>query len=164
MYEADDFTMLNVPASKLKYYAKKLLLDSQVVWFACDVGKENCNDSALLQTDIYQYDKVFGTDFKITKAQRLAYLDSGTNHAMAFTGIDTASDGSPLKWLVENSWGADRGDKGFWYMYDDWFSNYVYVVVVDKAHLDPEDLKNFEQKPEISPMWDPLMQSLKQLD
>ena len=164
IYENEDLTMLNVPASKLKYYAKKLLLDSQVVWFACDVGKEHCGDSALLQTDIYQYDKIFGTDIKLTKAQRLAFLDSGTNHAMAFAGIDTASDGSPVKWLVENSWGADRGDKGFWYMYDGWFDNYVYVVIVDKAHLDPDDLKNFEQKPEISPMWDPLMKSLKRLD
>ena len=36
----DDFTLLNVPAEKLKYYAKKSLLDSQLVWFACDIGKE----------------------------------------------------------------------------------------------------------------------------
>ena len=162
MYELEDFTMLNVPAEKMKTYAMKALLDSQVVWFACDVGKDNCGDSALFATGIYQYDQIFGTDFHLTKAQRLAYLDGYASHAMVLMGVDTAG-GKPAKWLVENSWGTKAGDKGFWYMYDDWFDPYVYVLVVPKKYLDDRDRKNLELKPEITPMWDPLMQSLKKL-
>ncbi len=161
MYEKPDLVMLNLPIEKLKEYCLKSLLDSQAVYFSCDIGKENFRDSGILATGIYEYNRIFDMDFKMTKAERIAYRESSPNHAMAFLGVDTSDTGQPLKWLVENSWGTDRGDKGYWYMYDEWFSEYVYRVVVDKKYVSDEDLKNFEKKPVTLPMWDPLWETLK---
>ena len=163
MYEADDYTLLNLPVERLKYYAEKMLLDSQLVWFACDVGKEHSSDSALLMPGLYQYNELFSLDFSDTKAIRLQYGDSWATHAMALAGVDTTDSGETSKWLVENSWGTKKGDDGFWYMYDDWFDEYVYVLVVDKRLMEKEDLDNYSKEPRKTKMWDVFMNSLRNL-
>lgn len=162
IWEMGDFTLINLPIERLKHYAMKALLDSQLVWFACDVGKEHNSPKGILATGMYQADKLLGVDFKMTKGDRLAYGDGQASHAMALMGVDTSATGEPLKWLVENSWGKS-GNDGLWYMYDDWFDEYVYVVIVDKRLVDPEELKMLDQKPRISELWDPFSQALKNL-
>jgi bleomycin hydrolase len=37
-------------------------------------------------------------------------------------------DGSPRKWRVENSWGDEKADKGFWTMNDNWFDEHVFEI------------------------------------
>ena len=162
MADKPDLTLLNLPIDRIKQYCQKALLDSQAVWFGCDVGKENYRDSGIMAVDIYDYNTTFGLDFKITKGERISYLDSYPNHAMVFLGVDTASDGNPVKWLVENSWGTKKGDDGYWYMYDDWFTEYVYVAVVDRRHLDQRDRERLKQDPIVLPVWDPFWQAMRE--
>ncbi len=163
MADKPDLTLLNLPIDRIKQYCQKALLDSQAVWFACDVGKENYRDSGIMAVDIYDYNGTFGLDFKITKAERIIYLDSYPNHAMVLLGVDTASDGNPLKWLVENSWGTKKGDDGYWYMYDDWFTEYVYIAVVDRRQLDKQDRERLKQAPIVLPVWDPFWQAMREV-
>jgi len=163
MADKPDLALLNLPIDKIKQYCLKALLDSQVIWFACDVGKENYGDSGILATDIYDYNTTFGVDFTISKADRIGYRDSYPNHAMALLGVDTTAEGSSIKWLVENSWGTKKGDNGYWYMYDGWFDEYVYVAVVDEQHLDKEDRERLKQKPVVLPIWDPFWKTLRNL-
>ncbi|RKZ08235.1 aminopeptidase, partial [bacterium] len=77
------------------------------------------------------------------------------NHAMVFIGVDTLG-GKPLKWLVENSWGTDRGNKGYWTMYDNWFDEYVFAVIINKAYLPDDVTALFKTKPITLPAWDPM--------
>ena len=60
------------------------------------------------------------------------------------------------KWRVENSWGDDKGDKGYLMMSDQWFSEFVYEVVVDKKFVPEEILKVLEQDPVVLTPWDPM--------
>ena len=77
------------------------------------------------------------------------------NHAMTFIGADTVGTRAE-KWLVENSWGGDKGDGGLWYMYNDWFDRYLYGAIVHKKYLSKELVKLTEKKPiELEP-WDPM--------
>ena len=163
LWEIDDFTLLNLPIERLKHYTMKSLLDSQLVWFACDVGKEHYSKKGIFATDIYQHAQLLGVDFELTKAEKLAYGDGVASHAMAIMGVDTTDTGESNKWLVENSWGSKRGDDGYWYMYDDWFDEYVYVIIVDKRLMEPEDLAMLDQKPRRSELWDVFFQALKNL-
>ena len=41
-------------------------------------------------------------------------------------------------------------------MTDDWFSEFVYEVVVSKKLLDTETLAILDQEPVILPAWDPM--------
>jgi bleomycin hydrolase len=163
MAERPEMIVLNLPIEKLKQYTFKSIVDSQVVWFVCDVGKDNFNDSGIFAVDIYDYNQTFGINFTYSKADRIAYKDLTTNHAMLLTGVDTTADGKPRKWLVENSWGTDRGKEGFWTMYDAWFDQYVLMVIVDKTRLEPGDAARFDEKPTLLRDWEPFFASFRNL-
>ena len=161
MADREDLTALNLPIETLKEYCLRSLKDSTVIWFACDVGHDHVGDSGIFARNAYDFEAALGLDFDISKADRIGYADSYPNHAMVIIGADTASDGRSLKWLVENSWGTKRGDDGYWTMYDDWFDEYVYMVVVEKKLLRQEDRAKLDQKPVLLPTWDPFYKAAR---
>ena len=74
---------------------------------------------------------------------------------MVFTGVNIYGD-HPNRWKVENSWGEDRGEKGFFIMSDTWFDEFVYQVVIHKNFLTDEQVKQYAQEPIVLPPWDPI--------
>lgn len=66
------------------------------------------------------------------------------------------AEGNPSKFRVENSWGEDRGQKGFLLMTAEWFKEFVFEVVVDKKYVSEEVLSVFQQDPKVLPAWDPM--------
>ncbi len=164
LFEKEDMLVLNLTSEKLQEYTLASLKDTQGVWFACDVGKENYNDSGILALDIYDYNRTFDMDFKMSKKDRINFNEISPNHAMAIMGADTTDSGKVRKWLVENSWGSKRGDDGFWYMYNDWFDEYVLMIIVDKKLLSEDDLKLYDKKPIKIPVWEPFFLALRKLE
>ena len=51
-------------------------------------------------------------------------------HAMLFTGVDVRRTAAHARWRVENSWGDEKADKGFWTMNDNWFGEHVFEIAV----------------------------------
>ena len=45
---------------------------------------------------------------------------------------------------------------GYLIMTDDWFSEYVYEVVVDKKYVPEDVFAVMEQEPIVLPAWDPM--------
>jgi bleomycin hydrolase len=70
--------------------------------------------------------------------------------------VDIDAAGSPRKWMVENSWGADYGFKGHIIMSDKWFSEYVFRLVVEKKYISEKLQQIAKEKPTLLPAWDPL--------
>ena len=89
------------------------------------------------------------------KASRLVYGDSLMTHAMVITGCHE-EEGKFTRWRVENSWGEDRGEKGYLLMTSDWFKEFVFEIVVDKKVVPLSILETGDLKPVILPAWDPL--------
>lgn len=146
---------LNAEIELMKRLAKETLEAGEPVWFGCDVGQSSHRDSGLLVGDLYAYDQVMGVDLQTTKEQRVLMGDSAMTHAMLLTGVDVV-DGKPVRWRVENSWGDEIGDKGFFAMDDKWFDDYVFEVVIKKSML-PEDLQAaLAEEPLVLPAWDPM--------
>ena len=92
----------------------------------------------------------------LDKAARLDYGESLMTHAMVFQGVNFNGEGKPTLWRVENSWGKDHGHDGYDLMTDDWFSEYVYQVVVDRKYLTEDELAAYDSDPTPLAPWDPM--------
>ena len=150
-----DMAFVNVGVDRLREFALKAVLSDEPVWFAADVGKDHDSKAGILRPGVYDYASLFGVDLSMSKADRVRFRDTTPNHAMVFIGVDH-EDGEPVKWLVENSWGTDRGDGGRWTMYDGWFTDNVFSVIVHKRHLPRDVLSLLDTEPAILPAWDPM--------
>lgn len=148
-------TYLNLDLKDFKELAKKSILDGNLTWFTADVGKLMEREKGILDTQVYDFEALYGTKFVFNKSERLDYGDSLMTHAMVFTGIDL-NDKGIVKWKVENSWGDQIGDKGYFIMSDSWFDQYVYEIVVDKKYLSNEMKKALKERPVVLPPWDPM--------
>lgn len=155
MADLSDVSFVNLTNKEIKSYALKALLDSQRVWFGCDMGHNVHSKKGLMVKGLYNYEELFGVELGMTKTERLHYRHSSNNHAMVLVGVDMM-DGKPVKWRVENSWGTDRGDDGFFIMTDDWFDEYVFDVIIPKKYLPRKVLTIYEQPPIPLPVWDPV--------
>ncbi|HCL00329.1 MAG TPA: hypothetical protein DHW42_09550 [Candidatus Marinimicrobia bacterium] len=147
---------INLDISELKKLTLATLLDSTPVWFAADVGHYMEKERGIMAVDLYDYQTLFQIDTRISKKDRLLTRTSTPNHGMVFTGVDL-KDGKPVKWLVENSWGSKIGNGGRWTMYDNWFDEYVFTIIIHKSRLSEDVLKILKTKPSLLPPWDPMM-------
>jgi len=155
IYDGDDLDHVNVEIERLKEVAKASILDNQPLYFSSDVGKDQNSDLGIMAKNLYDYGTLFGIDLDMPKKDMALYLHSSSNHGMSLIGVDVV-DGKIIKWLVENSWGDDKGSDGLWTMYDDWFENYVYYIIARKEYVPKDILKLFDKDPIIIPPWDPI--------
>lgn len=146
---------LNLESDELRKYSIKSIKADDPVWFGCDVGKYFSREFGVMDLDLFNFDTFFGTDFPMSKSERLDYGDSVMTHAMVFTGVDIKNK-KPIKWRVENSWGEDHGKKGYDIMSDSWFDEFMYEVVIHKKHLPAKIVKKYKSKPIALPPWDPM--------
>jgi bleomycin hydrolase len=75
---------------------------------------------------------------------------------MALMGVDTSETGNTTKWLLENSWGKEKGNEGFLTMTDEWMNEYMFRLVVKRDFIPEEVLQVLEQRPIKLPPWDPM--------
>jgi bleomycin hydrolase len=146
---------LNVEIDVLKHIAMRTVLDGEPVWFGCDVGKMMRRDTGLWDARLFDYESVYDTAFTLTKAERLVYRQTQMTHAMLFTGVDVV-DGTPRRWRVENSWGEDNGQKGFYLMNDSWFDQYLFEIAARQSALPAALRAVLEEPPIVLPAWDPM--------
>ncbi len=151
-----EITYLNTDSATIKKAAIRQMQEGESVWFGCDVGKHLDRKLGLMDLDLWDLDPVYGEHELLDKAGRLQYGQSLMTHAMVFTGVDLDEDGHSRRWRVENSWGKDAGDKGYFQMTDAWFDQYMYEVVVHRRYLEDGLLKALDEEPIVLPPWDPM--------
>ena len=156
VYDGQNWKYLNLPTDEIANLAIASLKDGKKMYSSYDVGKQLDRSLGYLDTKNYDYASLFSTTFPMNKAERISTFDSGSTHAMTLTAVDLDANGKPLKWKVENSWGASYGANGCLIMSNDWFNEYMFRLVVDKKYVPETLLKEFEQKPLMVMPEDPL--------
>ena len=147
---------LNLPMDDLRAIAIAMLKDGMPVWFGSDVGQFSNRKAGILSLDAYDLGGLFDTEFPMNKAQRLDYGESLMTHAMVLTGVDLDENGKPIRWKVENSWGDESGDKGYFVMSDEWFGEFAYQILLDRSYFTAEQNAQFDADPIVLAPWDPM--------
>ncbi|MCK5338248.1 MAG: C1 family peptidase [Bacteroidales bacterium] len=155
MLEGGNWKYINLPVDEIKDFAKASVIANEAMYFSCDVGKQLESEIGMLDVNNFDYDELFGVDFSMDKAGRIKTYDSGSSHGMSLVGVNILPDGSIDKWLLENSWG-EKGFKGFLIMTDEWFSEYMFRLVIHKDFLDKKTLDILDTEPVLLPPWDPM--------
>ncbi len=145
---------LNLELDSFKAAIIRQLQDGKVVWFGSDVGKFGERQQGIWDDQLFNLELVTGLDLKISKEDSLDYGYAAMNHAMVITGVNL-NEGKPNRWKIENSWGDEKGEKGYYICSDSWFDEYVFQAAVEREYLG--ELARFaDGEPiELDP-WDPM--------
>lgn len=153
--EGNEIIYLNLEIERLKELAISQLKEGETVWFGSDCGKEADRENGIWDDKTFDIDTLFQINSEMSKGEMLDTRESAMNHAMVITGVNL-DENKPTKWKIENSWGDDVANKGYYTATDTWFSKFVYQIVVNKKYLtekEQEILK--EEKIRLKP-WDPM--------
>ena len=153
--EGNRVLYLNLAIDDLKKLVIKQLQAKETVFLGCDWKKVIDEGDGVFDDRSFNYYDTFKTDFFMTKEEMLSNYESSINHDVVITGVNL-DDGVPTKWKIENSWGEQVGNKGYFVASDSWFDKYVYQAVINKKYLSKEQLDELEIEPvELKP-WDPM--------
>lgn len=156
VYDGDNWVYVNLPIERIKEMAIASIKDNTALYFSCDVRKYLDSEKGTLDLANMDYESLFATSLPMDKKQRIQTYASGSSHAMTLMAVDLDDSGLPRKWMVENSWGATSGYKGFLIMTDEWFNEYMFRLVVEKKYVPADVLELLNKKPQKLPAWDPM--------
>lgn len=155
-YDGHNWLYLNLPMEEISKLAIASIKAGHKMYSSYDVGKQLDRTRGYSDLNNFDYATLFNTSFKMNKADRIWTFESGSTHAMTLTAVDLDTEGKPIKWKVENSWGENNGAKGCIIMTNDWFNEYMFRLVLDKAIVPEHIIKMAEQKPVMLTYDDPL--------
>ena len=146
---------LNLTMDEMKAAIIRQLQAGKVVWFGSDVGHFGERDLGIWDDQCFDYPLLTGMDININKTDALDYSFSAMNHAMVLTGVNLDENGCPTRWKIENSWGDEHGDKGYYVCSDSWFDQYVYQAAIEREYLGELAALTAQEPIELEP-WDPM--------
>ena len=155
MYDGQNWLYVNLPVERIKEMAIASIKAGCAMYFSCDVGKFLDRKRGVADLQNFDYESLLGVKFTMDKKERIMTHASGSSHAMTLIAVDLKDD-KPVKWMVENSWGADSGYRGNIIMTDEWFNEYMFRLVVEKRFVPADVQAMLQQKPVMLPAWDPM--------
>lgn len=154
-------TYINVDMGILKQACVRMLKAGLPVFFGSDVGKFSDRLAGIMDLGLIDYGLGFNVNMyaarAMGKAGRLRVGESAMTHAMVLTAVHVdEKTGNCVRWRVQNSWGTESGDKGWFVMSDEWMDQFVYQAVVDPRFLSKEVRDVLKKEPILLPLWDPM--------
>ncbi len=154
MAEGDVYN-LNLTMDQLRNLCVAQLRDGEPVWFGCDSGAYGDRNMGVWDPDSLDYEGLLGgVDLTMTKAERLEYHDSFATHAMILVGVNFDEQGTPDRWKIENSWGAEVGNKGYFVCSEKYFDEFVYEAIINKKHLTEAQRALLKTEPTVINAWE----------
>jgi len=151
-------TYVNVPMSVLKTACVDMLKAGLPVFFGSDVGKYSSRVKGIMDTRLVDYELGFNIRLGMSKRQRLLTGESQMTHAMVLTGVHLreGDKGEVVRWRVQNSWGTEVGEHGWFVMSDKWMDEFVYQAVVEPAFVEKRVQDVLKGERLNLELWDPM--------
>ncbi len=153
-YEGVNWIYLNLPNDEIKASALASLKAGEPMYASCDVSKQMNSSEGILNPGQYDYESLLGVSLSMDKKARILTRQSGSTHAMLLMACDTDDSDVPTKWQFENSWGPSAGHNGYLTFTDEWFSEYMFRVVIGRKYLSGRAVEALNTKPVQLPLWD----------
>ena len=152
-YEGVNWVYLNLPNEEIKKAALASIKANEAMYASTDVIQFDRLDG-VCHTEKFDYASLFGINLTMDKKARILTRQSASAHAMTLMAVDTDENDVPVKWQFENSWGKNAGHNGYITFTDEWFSEYLFRIVIDKKYLSEKAVKATKTKPVQLPAWD----------
>jgi bleomycin hydrolase len=134
---------LNVSTRRLRDLVRASLERGYAAGFSADVDRNDIDHRrGIMHPAIYNRTRVYGSHMirDLPRREDIYLGIASSKHAMAIAGLDQAAPtAQPIKYRVVNSWGPDRGDRGVYHMYAEWFDENVFKLAVHESVLDDEE-------------------------
>ena len=152
---ADDteWTFLNLPAEDLEFIGQASLKGGDKFYFTVDTYREALADEGVYDTRLAVEGAGNGGAWHMDKRELFLSRDVSSAHAMAMCGVETAPDGSVVRWVAENSFGLGRRQDGYIQMQGEWWRKLMFRMAVDKKYLSESQLRLSAGTPELIPYW-----------
>lgn len=139
---------LNLPLDEFQALCVSQLRDGEPIWFACDSDKYGDRQKGIWDPDSFDFGGLLGgLDLNFSKEDRLDYNDTHGCHAMILCGVNFDAEGNPDRWKIENSWGGDLGNKGYFVCSQRYFEEYVLEAIINKKHLTDAQIALLNEEP-----------------
>jgi aminobenzoyl-glutamate utilization protein B len=145
-YDAPDWTFLNLPMEELEAIGIKSLASGERFYFTADTDAYSDKPAGVYSLDTYDIPS-------LTKEELFRSYGAVSAHAMAMCGVKIADDGTPERWVAQNSFGLKRGPDGLAVMDREWWQTYMFRMVVRTDNLTPQQQTMRELTPETIPYW-----------
>ena len=154
-YEFDNWTFLNLPVEDLLDMGLESLKNGKMFCFSADTDASALMMGGIYHTELYKLEEMLGISLDMSKEDLVASCEIKSAHAIAMAGVKLDSDGRPERWLVENSFGLERGWSGFVVMQNEWLEKYLFRLVVERQFVPQHLRKYLDMKPKVLKSWNP---------
>ena len=154
VYDGNRSLYYNIEMDVVKELLVKQLKAGESIWFGCDCMNMMDRWKGVMHDRLYLFDELFGLD-PVEKGELLDCWGSSPNHNMVIAGMKTYGDGRRY-WKVENSWGTEAGQNGFYIMNEGYLERYASEFIIKKCYLTKEQLAELAQEPIVLPFDDVL--------
>lgn len=151
MSEAHDLKLLNLKNDDVKKLIVKQLKSGELVPFYSSTTFKRVDGVWIDIMD--RYSDIFNVNLRLENNDIIKTNARTGEHAMLFTGVKI-KDNKTIKWKIENSWGISRGNNGDYIADDDWVDKYVYTAIINKKHLNKEQLEYLDKEVIKINKWD----------